>query len=248
MFSLIINARIPFLYRSSINKCPLFCNPEIAKNIVELKSEFLLNRHIKSIDEVLFGAKEQKKTELERIELDEEIPLLIPKSPIPRHRKVTLQELIGALNKAIVTENRRIKKEILNKNALRETGISLPKRKFNIKDKLKELHDKLLEYFKKNEEEKRLAYSTLVGEDRDERIAAFFPLLQLENNKKIWLEQEIHFGEIDIWLKDVFFKENPDYFADLIRAEIEEIEKEIQDIEDAEDINEELEGDSEEVQ
>jgi segregation and condensation protein A len=219
-----------------------------ASLLLRIKSEFLLNRHIKSIDEVLFGAKEQKKTELERIELDEEIPLLIPKSPIPRHRKVTLQELIGALNKAIVTENRRIKKEILNKNALRETGISLPKRKFNIKDKLKELHDKLLEYFKKNEEEKRLAYSTLVGEDRDERIAAFFPLLQLENNKKIWLEQEIHFGEIDIWLKDVFFKENPDYFADLIRAEIEEIEEEIQDIEDAEDINEELEGDSEEVQ
>lgn len=217
-----------------------------ASLLLRIKSEFLLNRHIKSIDEVLFGAKEEKKTELERIELDEEIPILVPKSPIPRHRKVTLQELIGALNKAIVTENRRIKKEILNKNALRETGISLPKKKFNIKDKLKQLHDKLLEYFKKNEEEKRLTYTTLVGEDREERIAAFFPLLQLENNKKVWLEQEQHFEEIHVWLKDVFLKENPDYFADLLRAEIEEIEEEIQDLEDAEDINEELEGDTKE--
>ena len=172
--------------------------------------------------------------------MDEEIPILVPKSPIPRHRKVTLQELIGALNKAIVTENRRIKKEILNKNALRETGISLPKKKFNIKDKLKELHDRLLEYFRKNEEEKKLTYSKLVGEDRDERIAAFFPLLQLENNKKVWLDQIEHFGEIDIWLKDVFFKEHPDYFADLIRAELEEIEEEIQDIKDAENIEKEL--------
>jgi len=209
-----------------------------ASFLLRIKSEFLLNKYIRSIDEILFGEKENKKTELERIELEEEIPILIPKSPMPRYKRVTLQELIGALNKAIVTENRRIKKEILNKNALREMDISLPKRRFNIKDKLKELHDRLLDYFKKSEE-KKITYSSLVGEDRDERIAAFFPLLQLENSKKIWLEQEQHFEEIHIWLKDVFFRENPDYFADLIRAEIEEIEEEIQEIEDSEEDDEE---------
>ena len=66
---------------------------------------------------------------LERIELDDEIPELIPRSPIPRFRKVTLKELIESLDKAVVTENRRIKKEIWNKNALREPAISLPKLK-----------------------------------------------------------------------------------------------------------------------
>ena len=69
---------------------------------------------------------------LERIELEDEIPELIPRSPIPRFKKVTLQELMESLNKAITTENRRIRKEIINKNALRETAFSLPKRRFSI--------------------------------------------------------------------------------------------------------------------
>jgi len=219
-----------------------------ASLLLRIKSEFLLNKHIKSIDEMLFGEKDKKKIELERIELDEEIPILVPRSPIPRHRKVTLKELIGALNKAIVTENRRIKKEILNKNALREIGISIPKKKFNIKSKLKELHNKLLEYFKKSEEQKKISYTNLVGENREERIASFFPLLQLENNKKIWLEQEQHFEEIHIWLKEIFFNENPDYFADLIRAEIEEVEKEIKNIEDVEILDAELKSADEELE
>lgn len=206
-----------------------------ASLLLRIKSEFLLNRYIKSIDEVLFGESEKKKVELERIELEEEIPILVPKSPIPRHRRVTLKELIGALNKAIITENRRIKKEILNKNALREVGISIPKKKFNIRDKLKELHEKLLNYFKQKEE-KKITFTSLVGEDRNERIAAFFPLLQLENNNRVWLDQEEHFEEIDVWLKNIFLEEHPDYFADLLREEIAEVEREIEIVKKAEEM------------
>jgi len=108
-----------------------------ASLLLRIKSEFLLNKYIRNIDDILFGKKEQKKTEFERIELEEEIPELVLRSPVPRFRKVTLKELMESLNKAIVTENRRIRKEIINKNALRESSISLPKRTFNIKDKLK---------------------------------------------------------------------------------------------------------------
>jgi len=62
--------------------------------LLRIKSEILLNKYIKSIDDILFGRKEQEKHVLERIELEEEIPELIPKSPMPRFIKVTLQELI----------------------------------------------------------------------------------------------------------------------------------------------------------
>jgi len=118
-----------------------------ASLLLRIKSEILLNRYIKSIDEILFGKKEQKKYSLERIELDEEIPELIPRSPIPRFKKVTLKELVEALDKAITTENRRIKKEIVNRNAFRETSLSLPKRKFSIKDKIKQIYTKLILHF-----------------------------------------------------------------------------------------------------
>lgn len=192
-----------------------------ASLLIRIKSEILLNRYIKSIDDILFGKKEQKTYKLERIELNEEIPELIPRSPIPRFKKVTLKELIESLNKAISTENRRIKKEIINRNALRETAISLPKRRFSIKDKIKEIFTKLTVHFTTNKDKKKITFTDFIGKEREERIISFYPLLQLENQKKVWLHQPKHFEEIDIWLKNTYLKHNPDPFADL-REELEE--------------------------
>lgn len=197
-----------------------------ASLLLRIKSEFLLSKYMRSIDEILFGGKEKKETKFERIILDEEIPELIPKSPMPRFRKVSLQELIDSLNKAITTENRRIKKEIVNTNALRETGYSLPKRKFNIKDKLKNLGEKLRGYFGLNNEIKKISYTDFVGTDREERVTSFFPLLQMENNGEVWLEQEKHFEEIHVWLKEVYFKEVGDPFAELRELAGEELKEE----------------------
>ena len=154
--------------------------------------------------------------------------ILVPKSPIPRFKKVTLKELIESLNKAINTENRRIKKEIINKNALIETGFSLPKRKFNIKSKIKELYSKLFIHFNKNKDKKKISFTEFVGNDREEKIIAFSPLLHLESQKKVWMEQEAHFEEIYIWLKEIYLRDNPDPFADL-KTEIEEEIKELDD-------------------
>ena len=188
-----------------------------ASLLLRLKSEFLLNKYIKSIDEVLFGKKEPKRKE-ETIELEEEIPALIPRTPLPRHKKISLQELVEALNKAIATENRRIKREILNRNALREAGISIPKRRFSIKNKIKEIYSRLFKHFKENKDLKKISYTEFVGPGKEERALSFFPLLELENQQKIWLEQEKHFDEIFIWLKETFLKHNPDPFADLKKA------------------------------
>lgn len=183
--------------------------------LLRIKSELLLSRYMKSIDSILFGEKEEKKERgLERIELDEEIPELVLRSPIPRFRKVTLSELIESLNKAIITENRRIKKVIVDNNALREAGISLPKRKYNIMNRMKGIHDNIKDYFSKSDK-KKVSYTQIIGDDKEERALSFFPIIQLENNGELWLEQENHFDEIYIWLKKVFLKENPDPYADL---------------------------------
>ena len=187
--------------------------------LLRIKSEILVNNYIKSIDEILFGKKEEKKYSLERIELDEEIPALVPRSPIPRFKKVTLKELIESLNKAITTENRRIKKEIVNKNALRESSFSLPKKRFNIGEKITQIFNNLTSRLSKTKTEK-ISFTDLVGEDKEEKIFSFSPLLHLENQQKVWLEQENHFEEIFVWLKDVYFKKKGDPFAE-IRKELE---------------------------
>ncbi len=189
-----------------------------ASLLLRIKSEILLNKYIKSIDEILFGKKESIKQQFERIELDDEIPDLIPRSPLPRLRKVSLKELIESLNKAIVTENRRIKKEIIHKNALRESSFSLPKRRFSIKNKIKEIYRKLTDRFK-GDKEKKIAYTEFVNNNREERITSFLPLLYLEDQKKIWLEQKFPFEEIQIWLRETYLKNNGDPFADLREKE-----------------------------
>jgi segregation and condensation protein A len=196
--------------------------------LLRIKSEILLNKYIRSIDEILFGKSDEKKHVLERIELNEDIPELVPRSPLPRFKRVTLEELMASLDKAIATENRRIKKEIIKKNALRETTLSLPKRKFRIKDRIRGIYKNLLDHFEKEEKKKRVSFNEFIGKDKDERIISFSPLLHLDHQKKVWLEQEVHFDDFYIWLKKVYFEHNPDPFADL-KHEIEEEIKELDD-------------------
>ena len=200
-----------------------------ASLLLRIKSEILLNKHIKSIDEILFGKKEEKKSVFEKIEFDEPIPELILKSPVPRLKRITLQELMDSLNKAITTENRRINKEIINKRAIIETSFSLPKRKFSIKDKIKDIYENLIKYFEEDEKRKKISFTKFVGVNKEERIISFSPLLHLDHQKKVWLEQEKHFGEVYIWLKEIYFEHNPDPFKDLkedVEQKIEELSSE----------------------
>ena len=179
--------------------------------LLRIKSEILLNKYIKSIDEILFGKKDTKPRQIERIELEEEIPELIPKSPLPRFKKVTLRDLIESLDKAIITENRRIKRKVLEVNAFREEELSLPKKIFILKDKIREIYEKLLENF---EEDEKVNFKKIAGNNKEEKIIVFSSLLHLENQEKIWIEQEEHFGDIHIWLKKTYFKKN-DTFKNL---------------------------------
>lgn len=171
-----------------------------ASLLLRLKSEILLNEHIKSIDEILFGKKEEKKYVMERIEIDEnELPTLYPKTPLPRMRKVSLQELMLALNKAMNTESRRIKREINEKQMIREAEIVMPKAsRVNIKDRIRRIYSRILTIF--NAKKSRISYSELTGEDKDEKIACFLPVLHLDSQQKVFLEQEKHFAEIYVWL------------------------------------------------
>ena len=230
---------------SNIEEADFFVSSKVllaASLLLRIKSEILLNRYIKSIDDILFGKKEQAKYSLERIELDENIPELIPRSPLPRFRKVTLKELMDSLNKAIITENRRIKKEIITRNNFKETAFSLPKRKFSIREKIIEVYRNLTDKFKIDKKKNKISYNEFVNNNRDEKILSFLPLLYLEEQKKVWLEQEKPFEEVYIWLKEVFLKHNPDPFADL-KEDLEEYNKTIEDIDEEEESEEDFKKD-----
>ena len=178
-----------------------------ASLLLKLKSEILLDQYIPSLDAILFGKKpEEKRYNQERIELDEEIPGLVLRTPLPRFRKVTLEELMSALGQAIKTENRRIRKVIVAKQQALETALSIPKQRINIKDRIQEVHSQLRKIFANREE--KLAFSEFAGKTNYEKIATFIPLLHLDSQHKVWLEQDAHLKEIWILLKSIYEKQN----------------------------------------
>lgn len=193
-----------------------------ASLLLRMKSEILLEKDIKTLDGVLFGKKEEKKYIQERIELDTDVPRLIPRTPLPRFRKVTLEELMSALGKAIKTETRRIKKVVLTRQQEIETSISMPKKRININDRIKIVYSKLKAIF--SERKNKLPFSELAGKSSDEKIATFIPLLYLDSQKKIWIEQEGYLGEIYILLKKMYEEQNKEKL-EAMKKEVEEAMK-----------------------
>lgn len=207
--------------------------------LLRIKSEILLNKYIRSIDEILFGQEEKESKPLERIQIDEnELPVIYPKTPLPRFKKVSLQELMQALNKAIATETRRIKREILYKQVMKEAEVVFPRGKPSVSKRIREMYAKVLTFAKKAED--RIPYSALVGNDKIEKIAGFLPILHLDVQQRIRVEQEEHFNEIYIWIykhylkqrpKSILEEEHPEAAQSEIKTEetkkLDELEKEI---------------------
>lgn len=182
-----------------------------ASLLLRIKSEILLDQYIPGLDAVLYGKKEEAKKGIERIEIDEsELPLIYPRSPMPRNRQVTLNELMSALSHAIKTENRRIRKEIIIRSARRETDIVFPKMKIRIQDRIRQIYAKILSKFGQKKE--RIPYS-LITSGREERIAGFLPVLHLDNQQKVFLEQEKHYEEIYVWVYKHYKELNPHVIA-----------------------------------
>ncbi len=204
-----------------------------ASLLLRIKSDFLLNRHIRTIDEILFGKKQEEIHVVERIIINEdELPILIPKTPLPRARKVTLQELMTALGNAINTESRRIKREVAVKRAQKLSEIDFPKfRRIDLKDRIKQFYAKVLTAIRRKSKKpdkhlNKVGYSELAGKEREEKLACFLPLLHLSNTRRLWLEQEKHLAEIWIYLHE-YFKRNRDKFVDELEEDIESMKQEL---------------------
>ena len=190
--------------------------------LLRIKSEILLDRDLASLDDILFGKKEEKSYSQQRIELDEEIPELSLRTPLPRFRKVSLKEIMEALGKAISTETRRIKRITLVKQYEAEIAVALPKHRINLHDKIKEIYARLKETFKNKSE--KIAFSDFAGKTNEDRITTFIPLLHLDNQNKVWLEQEGHFEEIWILLKEIYEMQNAEELEALRKEALEALQ------------------------
>ena len=193
--------------------------------LLRLKSEILLNKQIQGLDEILYGRKPVTSYELEREVIDEdELPILVPRTPIPRNRRVTLEELMASLNKAIETGGRRIIREIKGRQAEKSALVVLPKiGRIPLKTRIHGLFTRIKGHLKRPEVI-HMKFSELAPSPEEKR-AAFLPILHLSNQEKVWLRQEEHFNEIFMTLEqlqeelDEFKKQLGDYDSEEYEVE-----------------------------
>jgi len=121
---------------------------------------------------------------------------LIPRVPQPRKRKVSVYDLVNALEKALEVKKRRVL------HSMPPTNIKIPEKKKDITQIIREVYGNIKSFFSRTNK-KTLLFSNLIPSgSKADKVFTFIPLLHLTNQRKIDLEQYKHFGDIHIFLKE----------------------------------------------
>ncbi|MBW3004133.1 segregation/condensation protein A [Candidatus Woesearchaeota archaeon] len=170
--------------------------------LLKMKSTKLMGADLQRLDELFAGSEEDE------FDLDDDYDpyeyarriveggdiRLIPRTPQPRKRKVSIYDLMEALQKAMEVKRRRVMR-----NAPEELEIRIPEKKLDISQVIREVMGRIKLWFFKNKQ--KLKFSQLVpGETKEDKIYTFIPLLHLTTQRKIDISQQEHFGEIEIEL------------------------------------------------
>jgi len=168
--------------------------------LLKMKSDILKDEDIANFDNIINGIEEN-------MPLDEQgqtiydssgKPNIYPRTPQPRKRKVSIFDLVQALEKALEVENRRKK----SKPNMKKIVLKLPEKHFDLGKSMQTVYGKVETHYKsKKNKDKTLTFHELViGGSKQDKVLTFIPLLHLDNLRKIDMEQEKHFDEISVKL------------------------------------------------
>ena len=166
--------------------------------LLKIKSNKFLTENIADFDNLLF---DNEAEDLEEFQEDRSItletqPRLTIKTPQSRKRKVSIQDLMVALEKALEVDKRR-KVRVIERER-NKIHMEIPEKKVDIGNLIKTVYGKIKGFFKTKE---NLTFAELTNSDKKEdKIYTLVPLLHLANSEKVNINQEKHFGEIDIKL------------------------------------------------
>ena len=167
--------------------------------LLKMKSHKLVGEDLNELDRLLIGVEE----EMEELGFEDaneiaklgEIPTLIPRTPQPRKRKVSIYDLVEALERALEVKKRRLLHSIPPLN------LEAPKKKKDITEIIREVYFRIKSFFTTTIKETLTFAKLLPSESREDKVHTFIPLLHLAQQNKIELVQESPFGEIQIMLK-----------------------------------------------
>jgi len=170
-----------------------------ASLLLKIKMNNLLNYSFANFDNLLFANDEEEEEYTSNYNYGQSelnVKLTI-KTPQTRKRKVSLQDLMGALEKAMeVDERRAVRKKRFERIP---DEVKIPERKVNLGDKIKAIHTRITEWFQKNQSDMTFNH-LLEGGSKSDKVYTFMPLLHLETQEKIRMKQPVHFENIYIRL------------------------------------------------
>ena len=172
--------------------------------LLKVKSKKLVGEELERLDQLFRQTEEQAEylEDLEDINLlepmlngqqQEENPLY-PKTPQPRKRKVSVFDLVEAMEKAMDVRKRRV----TSRMPYARKKIEIPS-SVDVSEIIVKVYKDIIKFFKKGKG--KVTFNQLLpANDKESKVFTFVPLLHLSNERRINLNQKEHFGEIEIEL------------------------------------------------
>lgn len=172
--------------------------------MLKLKTKRLLETDLVELDKLIAGTEDVSEEEFYD-ELEEDYAeggkvsledhRLIPRIPQPRKRKVSIYDLVGALEKALEVKRRRVERFIP------ELQVEVPEKKVEMTRLIRDIYNRIRTFVSINRG-KTLTFSQLIpSPNKEDKVLTLIPLLHLCNQRRVDLEQKEHFGEIEILLR-----------------------------------------------
>ena len=169
--------------------------------LLRIKSDRLLEEDIQSFDQLIQAVDaedvEAFYAEMEFSEPAEEeereVPALVPRTPQLRKRRVSIYDLMDALESAL--EASAVRKSVVRERAAK---VEVPIVKIDISELIAKVQAQLAQIFEKRAS---VPFTELAGSgSAEDRVLTFMPLLHLAHvdHRYVDLEQEENFGEIMI--------------------------------------------------
>lgn len=166
--------------------------------LLKMKSDILIDEDIIKFDNLMNNPEENLPLDdtqkMDYNSLDR--PTIYPRTPQPRKRKVSIYDLVNALEKALEVESRR-KRPIINP---RKIEMKIPEKKFDLSKAMNIVYERIENHYKLKKNNLLTFDDLVISGSKKDKVLTFVPLLHLDTQRKVDLEQEKHFETIHVRL------------------------------------------------
>ncbi len=179
-----------------------------ASLFLKIKSDQLLSDGIGGLDKLINGPGEFQEDlledgfEYEQYDINQFLndqKSIVPRTPQPRERKVSVFDLVDALEAALDID---MKRQRVLSNVKTDEELEAPKQVFDLSVKMEELQNTVTNFFTKKTKTKIFFHDLAPSQSKEDMVFTFLPLLHLENSRILDLMQEEHFGDIEVQIHD----------------------------------------------